>query len=208
MIITKDKINKGDYGYLKHEKIKRLILSLFSLLLVLSVFFTGIILYGTNANILSIIAVLLALPTSKIWINFIILVPFKSCEKEIYDISNIEGINKLYELVISSEKRIYFVDACIIWNGSIILYVKEEYKHKKELQEYITNLLDKQSTYKKIKLISSKTTLEKLSKEYEKLHLKIKEDELTKKEEYIEKTFVNEYKLDENIKNIILKYII
>lgn len=208
MIITKKKITKGDYGYLKHEKYKRFFLSLLSLSLVLLVFFAGLKIYGTNANILSIIAVLLALPTSKIWLSFLILTPFNSCKKEIYEISNIEGINKLYDLVISSEKRIYFVDACIIWNGNIILFVKQDYKYKKELQEYIICLLDKQSTYKNVKLISSKTMLEKLSKECEKLHQKIKQDEVTKKEDYIEKAFVNEQKLDQNIKNIILKYII
>ena len=123
-------VNKGDFQYMKNRKTRLLITSIFLVISVLIIYFTGIILYDTNKSVYSVIAAVASLPAAKTITLLIVSLPYKSGTKEsydvIYDIVSKKNGRVLCDLAITSEQKVtYLMYTCII-DTHVVMYT--EYK--------------------------------------------------------------------------------
>lgn len=74
--MKKNKVFKGQPGYFLSRKKKLLMGSLAGFLMMFLFFVTGFIIYGTPKNLFSVLAVITVLPTTKIYVQYMML-PWK-----------------------------------------------------------------------------------------------------------------------------------
>ena len=64
-------VPKGAPGYLKNRKLRTGVAMVSGYMLVLLLFFTGIIIFADRGNLLTVAAILMMLPTGKMTVNFL-----------------------------------------------------------------------------------------------------------------------------------------
>ena len=80
------KIRKGDYGYIRREKKKRLLVTLGLFVLPAIVFIVGLVLAdGNKNNIFTVVAVVGCLPGCRAAVGFIMMVMQKPVDKAVYE---------------------------------------------------------------------------------------------------------------------------
>ena len=143
--MQKQKISKGDFGYLKHLKIVNLIKVIVSVAVVLIVLVTGIIINGTRNNICTVMAIVLVLPAAKMIVGYVILLPHQSTDKKLYDeVTAAAGpLVTCFDCVFSNSKSPIGTQAVVINENSVCVFTYEEKADKKlfetSLKEFLKN---------------------------------------------------------------------
>lgn len=83
--MIRNRITKGQYGYMQYQKKFTMIRSIIYFGLSLAIYILGRISTGTNANLLSIVAVLGCLPSSKSLVNAIMFLRAKECSEALHE---------------------------------------------------------------------------------------------------------------------------
>ena len=113
------KIRKGDYGYIRREKKKRLLVTLGLFVLPAIVFIVGLVLAdGNKSNIFTVVAVVGCLPGCRAAVGFIMMVMQKPVDKAVYDAIEAKKGKLLmgYEMYITQEKSSLMIEeGC--WNS-------------------------------------------------------------------------------------------
>ena len=73
------RIEKGDYGYFRNQRQKKLIIMVLLYAMTLVMYFGAKAYFGTNRNLFTILAVLVVLPAAKYTVQFIMLVRAGEC---------------------------------------------------------------------------------------------------------------------------------
>ncbi len=174
-----DKIDKGNFGYIDYTKKWKSILGFGSLIMVLVIYFTGVITYGHNKSLFTVIAIVSMLPTAKFLVGFIIIARFKSSAKNIYEklipycnnkkyaYINEEWIYEIPEeeiapqeectatmlsdLIFTFGDHIMNVDYIIINRGHVFAYSDDKKLDKEYTKDYVKKLLDNHCNYKSYK---------------------------------------------------------
>lgn len=139
---------KCDYGYAKRHLIVSIITSTVLLGLSLGVYFLGIHIYGSNKNLLTLIAVLGMLPAAKEIVNLIMCIrAYKYiCSDKLHasieDILNgAENPYIRYDLYVTAYENTFPIMALTCFEDSIIGYSNvKEFKHNK-FEEHVKTLL-------------------------------------------------------------------
>lgn len=160
------KIAKGDKGYLSHLKTINLIKVIISFVIVLVVFFAGIIINGDRNSLFTVIAILLVLPAAKMAVNYIVLLPHKSCPYELCkELSEVcTNVTCKYDLIFGNSKSPIGTLAVVITDTDIIAFSNENVDEKsfsKSLEDFIKN----DNLTVKVKLINNEKTFIKRAKE-------------------------------------------
>lgn len=136
------KIQKGDYGYFKNRKKKALIGVVAMIVAGIAVFIIGLFLNKmSNRNIFTIIAVLFVLPGAKFLVRFIIMFPYHSVDKQLYERAKkyTDGKMQLYvDMLITSSERVMYLQFIAVGNKKVIALVGNE----KQETAYITKYLN------------------------------------------------------------------
>lgn len=124
----KKKIQKGEYGYLNTRKKRLGIATLLCLCMVASFFLVGYLSTKTRNNILTVMAILTALPTAKFAASFLVLLPYPSVSFEQYKkvLEYAKGVRILTDLVITTGEKTLPTLFIAIHNSSVCGYTKEE----------------------------------------------------------------------------------
>lgn len=139
------KINKGDAGYIKNQKLKRTLKTCIEFGLVAALLILGIIETGTRLNLLTVFAVLGCLPASKSLVGLIMMLPHRSIKKEKAKQIEEKGqhLVRVYDMVFTSEKKIMPVDSIVIFNQSVCGFTSREHVDTnfvtRHLKEYLEN---------------------------------------------------------------------
>lgn len=115
-------MEKGSIGYMSHVKSKNLKLAVFGLGAMIVLYFTGLILVGSNGSTWTLLAVLLALPAAQFLSRYLSLRHYKSLTPSDYrsmDHLSAQGI--AYELALVVEKKTYYLEALVITSQEIVL---------------------------------------------------------------------------------------
>ena len=140
------KHEKGEYGYLDERKNKYMIYSIVSLVSVFVFFFTGIIIYHSNKSLFSVIAAVAALPAAKMIIGYIIIFPYHSGNKEIYDtcveLSQDKNAILSCDHVITSKIKTSYITFAFILNGNVVLYSNHKKIDTSYAEKYIKEILN------------------------------------------------------------------
>ena len=174
-------IEKGSFHYIKRRKMRQCIISVLMFGIAFGLYFLGLALNKNDkANVFTIFAVLFMLPSVKMLISYIVLLPFQSVSQEEYDEvmeATPIGVTVYTDVVFSSTEKIMKLKFIAIDHHSVICYGTDE-KVKKYIREYLKDglrkrgyqfqfeLVDSFASFKK-KVSKMSLTPEQMTEEYE-----------------------------------------
>ena len=148
------KAAKGKFGYtLSHRKRQLIKMSLY-IALALAIFLVGWITTKTTKNVLSIIAIVGALPISKEMVGVIMSYKRKPMDKAVYEqISAKAGkLEQIYELLFTTQEKSYGVEAAIIKGKDVICYTVDPKCEVSVLQKHLLKMLDANGYKQNVKI--------------------------------------------------------
>lgn len=149
------KCNKGEPGYFKYKKMQLGMVSLTGLVLILGIYLTGYLIWGTPKNYVTILAVLVVLPTMKFLVQYLMF-PWKNfvAKNEYDEINNKCKPLKLYSelMMTASEKRYQISYLLIDKDDNIIVYTPDEKADTMAFEKGVTNFLNYYEFNSKVKL--------------------------------------------------------
>ena len=131
------KMEKGEYGYLKHRKLTGTVHFLLLVAAGVLLFFVGLLLNKWDVkNIFTILAILMVLPTARVLVSLIILIPSKQSDKKTKDlIDTYKRDNDVlfYDPVFTSSEHVMHLNALLISGHQVVGFtVSPEKKNKTE----------------------------------------------------------------------------
>lgn len=110
------RVVKGQYGYIRQQKIWASVRTVLLYALSLSVFGIGIGTTGTKENLLTVVAILGCLPAGRSTVNMIMFLRAEGCSKEAKEAveGNVEEFTELYDLFFTSYERNYQVSHMVV----------------------------------------------------------------------------------------------
>lgn len=142
----KSKITKGSYGYLPYKKKMSAIMTFGMFALSLAIFIMGYITTKTNANLLTVVAVLGCLPASKSAVSMIMYLKAKGATEE--DKTVIEEVKGnlfgYYDLYFTGYQKNFPTNHLVVTQNSIIAYSSNEKITEKEFNEHMKDILNKE----------------------------------------------------------------
>ena len=116
------KKEKGEFGYLKYKRSFNLLLTIIAFLIIAAVFVTGLIIFKSRNNYMTLVATVLVLPGAKIAVSYFILLPHKVCDKELHtSVEAAKGeLSALYDVIVSNSKKPIGVCAMVISDSTVI----------------------------------------------------------------------------------------
>ncbi len=151
------KINKGQPGYYRNRKKKFGLICLIGFLLVFSTYFAGYWITGTNKNLLTVLAMIIFIPTAKFLIDYF-MIPWKGfvTNEDYIEVEKAcEPLPIYAELVITaSEKRYNIAYLLVDKDENIIAYTKDEKADKDAFKKGVTNFLNYYNFDSKVQLFN------------------------------------------------------
>lgn len=120
----KNKIQKGDFGYFKKERKRRIIITAILLGVPLFIFFTMWPYHGTRNTIWTVIAVVGCLPGCKSIVDLIMIAMRKPMDEKLYDqIRTHQGnLVMAYEMYMTFYEKSAYIDAIAICGNTVVGY--------------------------------------------------------------------------------------
>lgn len=137
------KIQKGQPGYIKARKQKLLMFTVSEFGIVAALLLLGYFQTGTKLNLLTIAAVLGCLPASKMLVEFIAIVPYKTVDPEKYKETQEKAslLTTSYDMVITSKEKIMPVDAVVISGNTVCGYASSPKTDEAKAADHIKEML-------------------------------------------------------------------
>ena len=134
------KVKKGSPGYLDYKKRKDILITLVMSLVALALFFIGLYNYNSRLNFLTIICIILFLPSARRIVYIIVEFKFKSIDKDLLNILNRDYhfIKFIYDVVLVSQNSFYLLDTVAISSKTIYGFTSS-----KTLPENISSYIKK-----------------------------------------------------------------
>ncbi len=142
----KNKVVKGAYGYLAYKKKMSAIMTIGMFALSLAIFIMGYVTTKTNANYLTVVAVLGCLPASKSAVSMIMYLKAKGCSQEDKDaIEKVIGsLDGYYDLYFTGYQKNFPTSHLIVTQNSIIAYSSDVKITEKDFNEHMKDILNKE----------------------------------------------------------------
>ncbi len=142
----KNKVQKGMFGYLSYKKKMSAVMTIGMFALSLAIFVMGYVTTKTNANLLTVVAVLGCLPASKSTVSMIMFLKAKGCSEE--DKNEIESVigslDGYYDLYFTGYSKNFPTDHLVVTKNSIIAYSTDKKITEKEFNEHMKDILNKE----------------------------------------------------------------
>jgi hypothetical protein len=126
------KCKKGDYGYIRSQKLARFLKTILFFLLPLAVFTLGYVLNrGDRMNIYTVIAIVGCIPACMSAVGMIMMWMRHPMRRELYEeISSRAGsVEMAYELYVTTRDRSLFLDAVAICGEFVTAYADRDVSH-------------------------------------------------------------------------------
>lgn len=140
------KVQKGQFGYLSYKKKSTTILTILMFAVSLALYIAGYITTKSNANLLTVVAILGCLPASKSAVSMIMFLKAKGCSNEDHDAikAAIGSLNGYYDLYFTGYSKNFPTDHLVVTKNSIIAYSCDKKITEKEFHEHMKDLLNKE----------------------------------------------------------------
>lgn len=137
------KATKGQFGYFRYERMRRLLITIITVLFPAAVFVAGIIVYGTERNLLTVIALVLVIPFAMAFVSLVMVYTHSSIPEDEYkEIEKHAGtLTMAYELYVTHETASTMVDAFAICGNTVVGLVTEKKGDPKFTADYIKKVL-------------------------------------------------------------------
>lgn len=160
-----NKVRKGDFGYIRQERKKRILVTLGLFALPLAAFIAAALITKTTKNIITVIAVVGCLPACRSLVNTIMIFIPKPMEKDIW--KKIDGhagcLVMLYEMYLTTYEKNTFVDSFAVCGNKVVGYSSRINGSTQFIEQHVKKIL-KQNGYKvEVKVLTElRTYLERL----------------------------------------------
>lgn len=153
--MSKKKGAKGNYGYVKAERKKRLLITLLLFAIPLLIFFSGLIYNGTRNNILTVVAILGCLPACKSTVGAIMIWLVKPMKESDYRAiaAQAGNLTMAYELLFTTYEKNTFVDALAICGNQLVGYSSRLEKGSQDIEKHLTNMMRNDGFALQVKII-------------------------------------------------------
>lgn len=134
---------KGDWGYYRYEKKKRLVINIFLYAICLIIYFTGLIRTGTNKNMFTLIAILGVLPSAKWTTSLIMMLLQKSPSQEIHEVTEKAAGDLVhgYELCVTAYEGRLSLAAVVVCGNSVAAYSEDKPGRDEFMETHIRKIL-------------------------------------------------------------------
>ncbi|MBO5621043.1 MAG: hypothetical protein J6I68_01760 [Butyrivibrio sp.] len=134
---------KGDFGYIRYRRQIGILRTGLFLLVVLALLFSGLFIFGSSKNYLSIIAALLCLPAGWSAVNLIMFLRAKGCSDSSFNKINKSkgGLLVRYDEVITSYDKNFNVAASTVLDKNICCYVEDDSFDLIDLEKHIKKMM-------------------------------------------------------------------
>lgn len=142
----KNKIQKGTYGYINYKRKMSAVMTVGMFAISLAIFIMGYISTKTNANYLTVVAVLGCLPASKSAVSMIMYLRAKGClaeDKEVIE-KAIGNLNGYYDLYFTGYQKNFPISHLVVTQNSIIAYSSDSKITEKDFNEHMKDILNKE----------------------------------------------------------------
>ena len=121
-------VPKGTPGYFKNRKIKTGIAMVSGYMLVLLLFFSGIFIFADRGNLLTVVAILMMLPTGKMTVNFLMYPRKGRADAAEFDemYAAYDKLTLLADILITPEKRSIEFTYTAIDKAHIMIYCTDK----------------------------------------------------------------------------------
>lgn len=119
-------MDKGSVGYIDSVKRKNLSYAILGLSAMLVLYFTGLVIVGSNGSSWTLFSVLIALPAAQFLTRYLSLRGFSSLpETDVLELDHLTPEAIAYELALVIGKKTYYVKIAVITNNQITLYTRD-----------------------------------------------------------------------------------
>jgi len=134
---------KGDYGYIRYQKKRRIIITLIMFAIPLLLYFTGLYQTHTRKNLFTFVAILGCLPASKSAVGMILMCLQKPMEKELYDKirPHIHDLTVIYDTVVSAYEKNTQLPCIVISGLNVACYCEDAKVKASFVEEHIKKIL-------------------------------------------------------------------
>lgn len=134
---------KGEFGYIKYRRQIGMLRTGLFLLVIFALFLSGLFIFGSSKNYLSIIAALLCLPSGWSAVNLIMFLRAKGCSDSSFNkIESVKnGLLIRYDEVITSYDKNYNVAASTVLDKNICCYVEDDSVDLLDLEKHIKKMM-------------------------------------------------------------------
>ncbi len=134
---------KGDFGYIRYRRQIGILRTGLFLLVVLALFLSGLFIFGSSKNYLSIIAALLCLPAGWSAVNLIMFMRAKGCSDSSFQKiqENKGGLLIRYDEVITSYDKNFNVAASTVLDKNICCFVEDDSFDLIDLEKHIKKMM-------------------------------------------------------------------
>lgn len=156
---------KGEYGYLNARMKKQAGLSLIGLAIIIVTIIVGYLRYKTRTNYFTIAAALVAVPTAKVLVGFIICIKNRTPEKAKYD--KLKEVAKtpyiLSDLLLTSRENMMPFEFGVISSNNICLYTSNKKMDRKKAENYIRDFVKTEVKNVNVKVVDDYNAIIKVA---------------------------------------------
>ena len=139
--MKKQRLERGEYGYLKQKKQKSLNGTFLMILIGIAVFVTGLLLNKMEAtNLFTVIAICMVMPAAKYFVSYVVLYPYRPTDRETMErlASYAKGGDTvLFDVVFTSSEKVMHLDCIYVTGHQIIGYTSRKKDNVQIMQEYL-----------------------------------------------------------------------
>ena len=142
----KNKVQKGAIGYLPYKRKATIIITILMYAISIGLYITGYVTTKSNANVLTVVAILGCLPASKSAVSMIMYLKAKGCsenDSKVID-SAIGTLDGYYDMYFTGYQKNFPISHLVVTKNAIIAYSSDEKITDKDFNEHMKDLLNKE----------------------------------------------------------------
>ncbi|MCH3986833.1 MAG: hypothetical protein LKG56_03720 [Lachnospiraceae bacterium] len=145
----KMKCNKGESGYLQEKQKRAWIYVVLFAAVIAALLVIGILIWGSNQNVLTVAAIVLVLPAARFGVNLIMLASKKPSDAGVIRQTDktAPDLIRLYDLVIGTSKKPVGTEAVVISDSALCIYETQKDTDLDFLTAQVNNFLHGDSIF-------------------------------------------------------------
>ncbi len=143
------KYNKGESGYLQEKQKRAWIYVILFAAVIAALLVAGVLIWGSNQNVLTVAAVVMVLPAARFGVNLIMLASKKPSDAGVIRQTDeaAPDLMRLYDMVIGTSKKPVGTEAIVISDSALCIYETQKDTDTSFLADQVNNFLHGDSIF-------------------------------------------------------------
>lgn len=148
------KAEKGQYGYIRFQKIHRAWITFIMIAIPVAIFLIGLAVYHKRENMFTFAAILSCLPGCRYAVGLVMMLLQKSADPAVCkNTAKAAGrLPVLYEMVFTAYEKTTSIDALVLGGGSIIGYSSNPKTNPEYIEKHLTEILMNNGVKRTVKI--------------------------------------------------------